>query len=1121
MKTKITLLLLTFSIMTTSSAIGDVESILEKTPAGNVAATHVNAADLVKMGPSAVKELCAGLCEPGDVDDSRVRYALDGMAVYVSRPGAEGERLMFVGAVIESLDKAKGKEVKRFLLERLQRVGKAESVDAISGYLSDERLCEPASQALQAIATDNAKVALAKALPKAKGNSLVTIISALGNVRCKSAAKDLLQYAASKDTNTRRAALHAIANIADPSAGSVLAKATQAKGSYEKATATSYYLLYARRLAEDGNKRQCAKICRDLIDTGAEHVQCAALSTLVSAECENALADLLAAADSDSTKVQAAALGLANNIGGQAATNKWIDKMNASHGPTKAKIIRMLGERGDQAAVFRIIGGAFKDGDKDVRVAAVTAAVKLGGDAAVMSVIEFIGNSRITEEIDFAVGALNRLKGDKVLRAMARTLPQMTAPTKVAFIGALAARKAKIASEAIFVETKNSNNDVRSAAIKALADTAAPADMNRLIAILNTTTGGSDRTNAQRAIVAVAEQIEDPQQRAGKVLAAMQKAEGDKRTALIQVLGRIGGGAALKAIVKETSADDKALSDAAVRALTSWPTGEATGALLNIINRTDNVTHRVLALRGMVRLLTTSGADQAQAIEMYRQALRAVERPDEKKLIIAGLGSIRSIESLRLIAGYLGDDALKSEAALAAVKIACAQRRGDKGLSQYESVVILRRAIGAVSDARLRQQAERHIKSIAATKTAEIKPVPEGFVALFNGKDLTGWKALLHTPYDNPIKRAELTPEKHAELQAKEDESMRQSWTVEDGVLHFDGKGFSLATARKYGDFEMLVDWKVVNPRGDSGIYLRGAPQVQIWDPDQHKTGSGGLFNNKKNPSKPGKIADNPIGAWNTFRIVMIGDKVTVYLNGELVVDNVVLENYWDYSQPIFASEQIELQCHGNPIDFTNIFIREIPRAGEFRPLFNGRDLGGWIGDTNGYIVADGAIVCQPGGNLYTAEQFDNFHFKFDFKLTTNANNGLGIRTPAHGNAAYLGMELQILDNTGSAYTKLAPYQYHGSIYGIVAAKKGFLKPVGEWNHQEVIADGPKITVFLNDMDTPIVDADIEEAVKNYVPGEMHDPKHHPGLKNKGGHIGFLGHGSVVYFKNIEIMDLD
>jgi len=198
---------------------------------------------------------------------------------------------------------------------------------------------------------------------------------------------------------------------------------------------------------------------------------------------------------------------------------------------------------------------------------------------------------------------------------------------------------------------------------------------------------------------------------------------------------------------------------------------------------------------------------------------------------------------------------------------------------------------------------------------------PDGFVALFNGQDLTGWKGLVA----NPPKRAAMTSEALAEAQKTADESMREHWQVVDGALVFDGKGKSLCTAKDYGDFEMYVDWKI-KEKGDSGIYLRGTPQVQIWDPAQRPEGSGGLFNNKKNPSKPLVCADNPIGEWNTFRIKMIGEKVTVCLNDKLVVDNVVLENYWERDKPIYPTEQIELQNHGNTLYFKNIYIREIPR---------------------------------------------------------------------------------------------------------------------------------------------------------------------------------------------------
>ncbi|MBI5819211.1 MAG: DUF1080 domain-containing protein [Verrucomicrobia bacterium] len=199
---------------------------------------------------------------------------------------------------------------------------------------------------------------------------------------------------------------------------------------------------------------------------------------------------------------------------------------------------------------------------------------------------------------------------------------------------------------------------------------------------------------------------------------------------------------------------------------------------------------------------------------------------------------------------------------------------------------------------------------------------PPGFVALFNGADLDGWKGLLASPNDNPAKRNALSVEERERLQEQADENMRAHWRVENGALVFDGKGRSLCTAKDYGDFEMFVDWKIL-PKGDSGIYLRGSPQVQIWE---HTVGSGGLYNNKVNPSNPLKKADKPVGEWNTFRIRMVGDKVSVWLNGELVTDNVTMENYWERKKGMYPTGQIELQNHGNTLWFKNIYIREIPR---------------------------------------------------------------------------------------------------------------------------------------------------------------------------------------------------
>lgn len=184
-----------------------------------------------------------------------------------------------------------------------------------------------------------------------------------------------------------------------------------------------------------------------------------------------------------------------------------------------------------------------------------------------------------------------------------------------------------------------------------------------------------------------------------------------------------------------------------------------------------------------------------------------------------------------------------------------------------------------------------------------------------------------------------------------------------------------------------------------------------------------------------------------------------------------------------------------------------------FVSLFDGKTLKGWVGDTKGYIVEDGRLVCAPGGKLMTDKDYPDFVFRFEFNVPPGGNNGVGIRAPVDGNAAYNGMEIQILDDTHEKYKGwLKDYQHHGSIYGVVPAKTGFRKPAGEWNSEEIMADGSHIKVTLNGH--VIVDADLDK-IK-----ETADGKEHPGLHNKTGRIGFLGHGDRVEFRNIRIKEI-
>lgn len=201
-----------------------------------------------------------------------------------------------------------------------------------------------------------------------------------------------------------------------------------------------------------------------------------------------------------------------------------------------------------------------------------------------------------------------------------------------------------------------------------------------------------------------------------------------------------------------------------------------------------------------------------------------------------------------------------------------------------------------------------------------------GFRPLFNGRDLTGWRGWV-----DPRQWARMTDSERAAARARADAVMRQNWRVEDGTLVYRGQGFdNLCTEQDFRNFEFVCEWKIA-PQSDSGIYLRGVPQVQIWDPftspvsGGREAGSGGLYNNQQHPARPRLRADRPVGEWNRFRIVMIGDRIHVFLNDQLVVENTPLENYWDRGQPLPAVGPIELQAHATPVWFRELWVRELP----------------------------------------------------------------------------------------------------------------------------------------------------------------------------------------------------
>ncbi len=456
---------------------------------------------------------------------------------------------------------------------------------------------------------------------------------------------------------------------------------------------------------------------------------------------------------------------------------------------------------------------------------------------------------------------------------------------------------------------------------------------------------------------------------------------------------------------------------------------------------------------------------------------------------------------------------------------------------------------------------------------AEPSP-PEGFVALFNGKDLSGWYGWSTR---DPKELWDMSPEEQAKTKKQSIEGgavdkkgqpltdhINAHWRVENGELVNDGHGLYLTTDKDYGDFELMLEYKAL-PKGDSGVYLRGTPQVQIWDPSEpdpsglgRALGSGGLWNNRKGtPGKdPLKKMDKPLGEWNSLYVKMIGEQTTVKLNGEVVVDNAPLENFFanqksgyiayvkpDASKdkeakklpngfmldPVYPKGPIQLQTHGSEIRWRNVYVREISaeeanktlaaRDDEgFVELNNGKDLSNWQGAVDNYQVEDGNIVCKQGkgGTLLSKEPYENFVMRVEFKLPPAGNNGIAIRTPVGGHPSTDGFEIQIIDNDGynakHPNAHLKSYQYHGSIYHCVGGKPGYLRPVGEWNFQELEVRGQKIKVTLNG--TKILDVDLDTLDRDQIETK---PK---GLDNRVGHIGLAGHNDPVAFRSLKVKKL-
>ncbi|UJH90161.1 DUF1080 domain-containing protein [Antarcticibacterium sp. 1MA-6-2] len=1082
-------------------------------------------ANIGAMGEEGILALTKMLVDPETGDNTNLEYALGGFSFYVTQPEMETLRQMSVSAYCSALPQLKNVQNKSFIIRQLKMVGGNDAISCLEPYLNDSSLCAPAAEALININSSAANEALLKALENSQGDCQLSLVQAIGDVKYAKAGSAIIKLAGSDNEKLRKLSLYALANIGDPASEKVLRKAAEDDGfSFDNDNAISAYLLYGRRLLEQGDSRAAEKVAKRISkrakDESRLYSRTASLKLLTDIHGEGSVALLRKATEDKNAEYRAAALKYASNYITPENSDLWIKKAKKSNPQVEAEIIKMLGDNNANSVAPEVIK-ALDSKNTGVQMAAINALGKIGDDAAVSHLLNVARNGDKQKAIAVR-DALFIIDAKNLTNAVADALPQMSNEARAALLPVLGKRAASDRIKDVINYAEDPNDEVRTAALAALVPMARKEDLPQLFSLLKKADKAEDIKMLQKAVIAGINEYDDQTQKSKLVLEQMNTVSEEKKALYFPVLASIGGTEALNAVASEfDNTNYAATKAAAINALSAWSDNAAATELFRVSQDEANKEYKDKAVNGYISSVSRSNYPDVQKLLLLRKAFDA-SGIQHKKLILQEIGKLGDLHSLTFAGEYLEEPLLQQEAARAVMEVALNNNYDGQIVKQLlnKTIEVLE---GAESEY-LKQSIVKHLESM---------PEGEGFVPLFNGKDLSGWKGLVA----NPVERAKMSKNTLNKKQQAADEEMRGSWKVENGELVFTGKGNNIATTKNYGDFELILDWKIYDDghkNGDAGIYLRGTPQVQMWDisrvEDGAQVGSGGLYNNQTNESDPLEVADNPLGEWNHFKILMKGDRVTVHLNGKLVTDNVTLENYWDRKSPIFSEEQIELQAHGSRVAYRDIYIREIAETETFelseaekkegfKILFDGTNMDEWQGNTRDYVIEDGNMVVRKpefgsGGNLFTRKEYDNFIYRFEFKLTPGANNGLGIRAPLEGDVAYHGMELQILDNTAEIYKDLKEYQYHGSLYGVAAAQKRHLKQVGEWNYEEVIVEGNKIKVNLNGH--TILETDISEAIKN---GTL-DGKEHPGLLRKKGHIGFLGHGSEVYFRNIRIKEL-
>lgn len=897
---------------TNSTIIADA---LAKLPAETPQQYNIVIADLVSTGEEGLLDLIGRLNPPGKESNEAYDFAISGWSHFVSKD--DTKRTIAANAFEKALGKSLDKEIKALIIRQLRTVGSDDNIDILSEYLTDDYLSGAASAALVSIGSENAGAALLNALNASNTEDInLHLVNALGQINFSKAEPALINLLNSNPSNKMEGVLlSALAKLGGKQSIKPLKNAAEKVDlAYHKSNAVGSYINLLSKLGSTETetvKKEANRILSKAKKQNKNELKIAATKILLEQPNANA-SKILKGVIKDGNLRYITHVLHAYPFEKDKKSVEVIQKAVSSNKSqdVQTSLIYWLGSNKSIGSSSLIIP-YLNSNNKMVLKAAAQSLSNIGGEDALIALAGLL-KSDDDETVTLAKNALMSIDGD-ISYTLASVFDNSGNTGKVAILELIASRILESQYNLVYNQMFSDNNVVKAAAANTLKFIVTDENLNDMFTLLEQTDTEYIPAVQESINVALKNLPEDDQAK----LVSERISKSNKKHLYYSALANIGSTNAIEQITEAYYKESGTNRDAALNALASVNSFDAIYPVLDIARSTTNKSDLENATNALINIIRRSNQTAEIKYLYLREAMEFAQNDTQKRTILSLIGSTGQYAAMIFVADYMNDAAVSEAAALAAMNIALSNAE----FAGEITTDILNKVSKTLTNPDAGYQRQSINKYIS-----ENSPESE-YVSLFNGKNLDGWKGLV----GNPFTRAKMSARELAAAQVKADKQMALDWKVEDGMIVFDGAGYdNLCTEKQYGDFEILIDWKLYpGPEPDAGLYLRGTPQVQIWDTARvdvgAQVGSGGLYNNQQNPSKPLKVADQRVGDWNTFKIRMIGESVSVWLNGQLVTDNVILDNYWDRNQPIFPVEQIELQAHGSKVAYRDIYIKEIP----------------------------------------------------------------------------------------------------------------------------------------------------------------------------------------------------